>query len=217
MPVVAARLKGVRGTRTPASRHKRKASSTVSRTVRTSAVLDAYGNEFVPQAVDASVVQSQLAVIGASVGLAAYWWYVLVPSERGALSREKRKGELRAYLEELDREAAAAGTTLKGSKRLERWFYEDWLRRMPGGEYKKVRAAKEEEAAAAAAAVVASASAEEGAEATPKQEELEVGTLWSTAPGEGGVTPNFWSFDNPIVAAFTAVVAAGVFSQLASL
>ena len=53
---------------------------------------------FEPQ-MDGSVLGAQLAVVGMSCGLAAYWWLVVVPSERAALAREKRKGDVGVYLE----------------------------------------------------------------------------------------------------------------------
>lgn len=53
---------------------------------------------FEPQ-IDGSVLGAQLAVLGMSCGLAAYWWLVVVPSERATLAREKRKGDVGVYLE----------------------------------------------------------------------------------------------------------------------
>lgn len=35
---------------------------------------------------------TQLAVLATTVGTAAYWWLVLVPSERVSLAKNKRKG-----------------------------------------------------------------------------------------------------------------------------
>jgi hypothetical protein len=32
------------------------------------------------------------------MGLGGYWWLVIVPSERAALAREKRRGALGEYL-----------------------------------------------------------------------------------------------------------------------
>jgi hypothetical protein len=54
---------------------------------------------FEPQ-MDYSVFGAQLTVVGMSCGLAAYWWFVIVPSERASLARRKR-GVLGAYLEVL--------------------------------------------------------------------------------------------------------------------
>jgi hypothetical protein len=59
-------------------------------------------------------------VLLSTVGLASYWWLVFVPSERRDLAKNKNKGGLNNYLEELE---ASSG------RELERWFYTEWLQR----------------------------------------------------------------------------------------
>lgn len=58
---------------------------------------------FEPRA-DPAVLGSQLVVLGATVGAGAYWWYVVVPSERASLARSKRRGSVREYLQELNQD-----------------------------------------------------------------------------------------------------------------
>jgi hypothetical protein len=55
------------------------------------------GYEFEPH-VDAAVLASQLVVASSSLGLGTYWWFVVVPSERAALAKAKRKGDVGQYL-----------------------------------------------------------------------------------------------------------------------
>ncbi|EKX51354.1 hypothetical protein GUITHDRAFT_151048 [Guillardia theta CCMP2712] len=52
----------------------------------------------------------------------SYWWFVLVPSERRDLAKNKNKGGLNNYLEDLERSP-------KNARRLEKWFYTEWLER----------------------------------------------------------------------------------------
>ena len=53
-------------------------------------------------------------VLGAVGVMGAYWWYVLVPNARVNLAVNKRKGDLRVYLEQLKQD---------DSRPVERWFY----------------------------------------------------------------------------------------------
>jgi len=67
---------------------------------------------------DPAALGSMAAVLALTGTCGAYWWLVVVPSERAAVGRSKRRGEIGQYLEEID---GAAG---RGA---ERWFYTDWL------------------------------------------------------------------------------------------
>jgi len=70
--------------------------------------------DYVPSPLDTTVIVRQLEVLGAVGVMGAYWWYVLVPNARVNLAVNKRKGDLRQYLEELKQD---------DSRPVERWFY----------------------------------------------------------------------------------------------
>jgi len=53
----------------------------------------------------------------------AYWWLVIVPSERASLAKAKRRGGVRSYLDDLE----ASPTD---ERQAERWFYTDWLQQL---------------------------------------------------------------------------------------
>lgn len=113
--------------------------------------------------VDPSTVLSETVVLLSTIGLAGYWWLVIVPSERRSLSKNKRKGPLSQYLADLRGD---------DSRRLERWFYTDWLTRLPGSSRGERQAGP---------------SASEPGEAEP------------ASPPLSDKEPSFWSLDNPIV------------------
>ena len=88
-----------------------------------------------PSPLDPNIIYSQIAVIAASGGAAAFWWNVLVPARRTELALEKRnkeEGALGGYLEELrevDRTAEDVDGESSIDKRpFERWLLSDWLR-----------------------------------------------------------------------------------------
>ena len=59
-------------------------------------------------------------VLMSTVGLASYWWLIFVPSERRDLAKNKNKGGLNTYLEDLE---------TSNGRELEKWFYTEWLQR----------------------------------------------------------------------------------------
>lgn len=63
-----------------------------------------------------------LAVLGSTGGVLAYWWLVLVPSERRDLAKNKNKGGLNVYLDGLEKSDPT-------ERKLEKWFYTEWLER----------------------------------------------------------------------------------------
>lgn len=67
---------------------------------------------------DASAAASMGIVLLSVAASAAYWWGVVVPSERASLGRSKRRGAVKAYLDELQGDEGRVA---------ERWFYTDWL------------------------------------------------------------------------------------------
>lgn len=84
-----------------------------------SSYADAYQyhpGQFEPQ-MDTSVLYAQLFILVIMLGMAAYWWLVLVPSERQTLAKAKRKGAVGDYLLQIESQ---------DDRKLERWFYSNW-------------------------------------------------------------------------------------------
>lgn len=48
------------------------------------------------------MLAAQVLVLLLTAGAGAYWWYVVVPTERAAVGRSKRLGALNNYLGELE-------------------------------------------------------------------------------------------------------------------
>ncbi|GAB5358569.1 hypothetical protein AAMO2058_000469500 [Amorphochlora amoebiformis] len=71
--------------------------------------------------VDPDIVKQQAIMLSTVGGVAGYWWFVLVPSERQRLSKNKRSGEISEYLEDLKRNPH--------NRQLEAWFLQKWLSR----------------------------------------------------------------------------------------
>ena len=132
-----------------------------------------------------------VVLLGAPAGLAAYWWGVLVPSERRSLSLEKRKGGLNAYLAELE---AAEG---RGA---EKWFYTDYLQQ------RQARRAKR-------AALQARRAGEAEAEAEVEVEES-LAALDREEARMAAADPAFLSGDNPLVQVFLVLGSLTLFATL---
>lgn len=141
---------------------------------------------FEPQ-VDPNVVLTQLTVLFVTLGAGAYWWKVVVPSERAALSRSKKKGELKEYLDELEGDY---------DRPVERWFYTNWLQQRQRNK-------------AVGAGDSNSPSLSEPRSGIDGSPELNL-----LKPSYKTATPKFISFDNPVVVTgyfvFIMVVAATV-------
>ncbi|PNH06813.1 hypothetical protein TSOC_006796 [Tetrabaena socialis] len=162
---------------------------------------------FEPQLPDASILAAQSLVLVLTLVAAGYWWLVVVPSERAAVGRSKRLGTLATYLEELEQPEAAE------QRRLERWFYSDWLRQ------REARQQRLRQQRGGAAAPAAGAERLEGAQTEPEPDVY--AGLEGQRPDDNLLrptaatpTPRFFSLDNPIVA--TAALL-GVVGLLASL
>lgn len=179
---------------------------------------------FQPQLPDTSVLVAQGSVIVLSAAAAAYWWLVVVPTERAAVGRSKRMGALNTYLSELEQPEAVE------SRRLERWFYTDWLQQR---QKRRDRLGRSVVAPAAATSTAASTAAgtEQGAGsgagdtnevpgATADQAYLQdpdprvAGDL--LRPTVDTPTPRFLSLDNPLVATALLIASVGVVSSLLS-
>jgi hypothetical protein len=154
--------------------------------------VEEFSKTFEPR-MDPNTQSSAAVVVGSSMGIAAYWWLIFVPAERRALASDKRRGEVKEYLEEI------AGDESRG---LERWFYDDWLKR------KYIRANKvPKEAPVSTSAMASSAPTADAERAETTSADADV------SPADQEVymdkEPNFWSFDNPIVTT-TALIGGAV-------
>lgn len=117
-----------------------------------------------------------------------YWWLITVPEARLDLSKDKRKGGMRGYIDEL-----RADQTPRAA---ERWFFKKYLDQLPD------RPLDPPPPTANADAPAADADAP-----SPS-----LGELFQPASLKGNATPNFWSGDNPIVVTMAALLACGVFA-----
>ncbi|KAG2425661.1 hypothetical protein HXX76_013504 [Chlamydomonas incerta] len=160
---------------------------------------------FEPQAPDASVLAAQALVLLLTAGAGAYWWYVVVPTERAAVGRSKRLGALNSYLGELEAPQATQ------ERKLERWFYTDWLQQR---EKRRQRLGKP---AAPAAASASSASASPSGNPNPEDPYIRENAPYNDdllRPTVDTPTPRFLSLDNPLVATAALLTAVGVVSTL---
>mmetsp|Transcript_7560 Transcript_7560/g.24913 ORF Transcript_7560/g.24913 Transcript_7560/m.24913 type:complete len:164 (-) Transcript_7560:64-555(-) len=73
--------------------------------------------QYEPGPVEPAVIAQQLTVIGASAGAAFFWWTVTVPEKRLEISRSKKGGDIKDYLDDLEDD---------GERSLERWLLTDW-------------------------------------------------------------------------------------------
>ncbi|CAG9460923.1 unnamed protein product [Pedinophyceae sp. YPF-701] len=157
--------------------------------------------------VDTTVLGAQLAVLGLTAAAGAYWWYVVVPSERAVVGRSKRMGGIKEYLDDIE------GDEERG---LERWVYTDWLRQ------RQERANRRAASQARRAMDAATARSEEveraslAAENGGAEDEVPEGYTTKDAPEESLLKPAyetpmpaFFSLDNPLVTT-TLLVGAGV-------
>ena len=148
---------------------------------------------------EAQVDPVQAAVlVGTAIIPFAYWWYITVPEARLALAKDKRLegGEAREYLLDLAEDDA--------SRPVERWFFAKWLSAA------KPRRASE---ATATAATVTEASVAEEEAVAPTEPSLQ--ELFTPASLKNNATPDFWSFDNPIVVTMSALFTFGVIAAAA--
>ncbi len=67
---------------------------------------------FDPQGPGAAQLASSMVVLSSTLVTGFYWWLVVVPSERQRLGRDKRRGEVKEYLDEIEQDP---------SRKVERW------------------------------------------------------------------------------------------------
>lgn len=174
--------------------------------------------------VDSQALTAQLVVLSATAATAAYWWLSVVPSARRTLAKEKRAGPLNSYLTDLQSNP---------ERRVERWFYTDWLQQLSRRQQLSAAAAAKRAAAAAqqASSITTAAAADMLPQATVQQQQQQSAGQpeqqyasqpapvdsssqqpGPALPGVGGdeddTMPSFWSLDNPILA--TALLLAGI-------
>lgn len=146
---------------------------------------------YVPSAMDPSILAADALVLGSVACVGAYWWFGVVPDARVRLARNKRSGALRTYLEQLRED---------DDRKLERWFFDEWLRKLDPETRFLLREDDDEAADARARASAASSS-------SSLESDLERVTRLAKK------TPKFWSWDNPVlVGTFLCVVVAGALS-----
>eukprot|EP00802_Teleaulax_amphioxeia_P022040 Tamp_22451.p1 GENE.Tamp_22451~~Tamp_22451.p1 ORF type:complete len:220 (+),score=51.95 Tamp_22451:55-660(+) len=169
-------------------------------------------------------IGTSLAVLGSTGGVLAYWWLVLVPSERRDLAKNKNKGGLNEYLDDLE-------TSDPSERKLEKWFYTEWLARRQ--RVKGIAAANAAKRAAAAAALVGGEGTSSTGVAVKEREGVTVEDLASaereveqqelarelSVEREREIDravpmPSFFSLDNPVVIALSLALLGAAFGGL---
>lgn len=150
---------------------------------------------YVPSPMDATQATQQFVVLGGVAVMTAYWWFVLVPSARERLARNKRTGALREYLEELARDTAS------GERRAEKWFYAQWLSKIDPETRYLLRDDDDNEPTTTGGVKLEDT---EGGGRLRRESTLE------EIVAAARKTPKFWSLDNPVLvgAALTIGLAA---------
>ena len=150
---------------------------------------------YVPSPMDATQATQQFVVLGVVAVMTAYWWFVLVPSARERLARNKRTGALREYLEELARDTAS------GERRAEKWFYAQWLSKIDPETRYLLRDDDDDEPTTSAGVKLEDTEGGGRLRREPTLEEIVAAAR---------KTPKFWSLDNPVLvgAALTIGLAA---------
>jgi len=150
---------------------------------------------YVPSPLDAKQATQQFVVLGVVAVMTAYWWFVLVPSARERLARNKRTGALREYLEELARDTAS------GERRAEKWFYAQWLSKIDPETRYLLRDDDDNEPTTTGGVKLEDTEGGGRLRREPTLEEIVAAAR---------KTPKFWSLDNPVLvgAALTIGLAA---------
>lgn len=158
--------------------------------------------EFEPH-VDGTILAAQLLVLTVIVGAAAYWWYIVVPSARRTLAREKRTGPLNEYLVDLQSNS---------DKKVERWFYTDWLKQLERRQQVQAQAAAKRAEIEGTATMTGPGTSQQQHQGQQPLSDQPLST--GQAPADrvhdmyqqqdlsdhGDKQPYFWSLDNPILA-----------------
>lgn len=147
---------------------------------------------FEPQ-VDSQSLASMSLVLAATAGCAGYWWWSVVPSARRTLAKEKRAGPFNEYLVGLQQDPS--------SKKVERWFFTDYLRQLERRQELARGAAAKRAAAASPATTVQQLQQHQQPEELVDQQQP-ASSLQQELPQDVYVDkqPSFWSLDNPVLA-----------------
>ena len=155
---------------------------------------------------------TSVAVLGSTAGVIGYWWLVLVPSERRDLAKNKNKGGLNEYLDDLENSEPS-------ERKMEKWFYTEWLERR--ARVKRIAAVNAAKRAAAArevgqgdgeGAVAVLGSDMDQAEA--EEAEAELAMAREQEIEKAVPMPSFFSLDNPIIIALTLALFGAAFGGL---
>ena len=144
-----------------------------------------YAARYVPPPLDASVYQSEAAVLAVTGLCVAYWWFVLVPGARVNLAVNKRSGRLRTYLEELSTD---------DTRPVQKWFYSSWLAKI---DPETAFLLREKGSSTRTELGDTDGGGDKTAEETLEQ-----------VVARARRTPKFWSWDNPVLVA-TAISIGG--------
>ena len=144
--------------------------------------------------------QQAVAAILSIVAPGAYWWFVLVPSERRSLARSKRRGAVNEYLTSIEEDGQG--------RALERWFYTDWL--------KVRRGLRDRTRREASSSSLPNSSPDDSDRSTDtpmddsstatETDEVKVERIEERSSLDGTEAPAFLSLDNPLIA--TAIIIA---------
>jgi hypothetical protein len=174
--------------------------------------------------VDPNVLYAQLVVLLATVGAAGYWWWSLVPTLRRNLAKEKRQGALNEYLVDLQQ---------NDEKKLEQWFYTDWLKQLQRRQEMAQRAAAKRAAVGEPGSTQQEQQQQQGEFSPESRSASQIVTvadphvkgtadhqgdvpspLEEQQQGDGDKEPFFWSLDNPIMATAAGLAAIALVSSL---
>ena len=177
---------------------------------------------FEPQSFEAQGDPAQFLLLALVVAIPfGYWWLITVPEARLDLAKDKRKGETKEFIRELqDAEGREA----------EKWFFSKWLRQTPVRRGAVSAAAVDDEATRTvgaepspvatleptAVAADADASTTKGAASASGVDRVEeavqptLAQLFEPATKKGNPTPKFFSGDNPIVVATSTLLVLGI-------
>jgi len=156
---------------------------------------------------------TSVAVLGSTAGVMGYWWLVLVPSERRDLAKNKNKGGLNDYLDDLEKTAVS-------ERKLEKWFYAEWLerrarvQRIASANATKRMAAAQATADGQAATATAIATEADASDIEAAQDAQELAKAREREIENAIPMPSFFSLDNPIIIALALALFGAAFGGL---
>ena len=168
---------------------------------------------FEPQVFEAQGDPAQFLLLALVVAIPfGYWWLITVPEARLDLAVDKRKGETKEFIRELqDAEGREA----------EKWFFSKWLRQTPVRRDANTASVENNASPTAVAEPPTVVATEPTASSSPAEEAANGGRadevaqptlaqLFEPATKKGNPTPKFFSGDNPIVVATGTLLVLGI-------